>query len=98
MFLLLLFDDSRIVCPANLNLNHQIPPREAHRQRVPEYFKTKSAVVAYVKKSFADGATVIKEHGDKGILEMVVEAEEGRTVPMQDLAYGVIEHAGEHYG
>jgi len=63
-----------------------------------EHFKTKAEVVAYVKKSFADGAAVIKQKGDKSLLEMVVEAEEGRTVPLQDLAYGVIEHGGEHYG
>jgi uncharacterized damage-inducible protein DinB len=63
-----------------------------------EHFKTKSAVVAYVKKSFADGAAVIKQKGDKGLLEMVVEAEEGRTVPVQDLGYGLIEHSAEHYG
>ena len=63
-----------------------------------EHFKTKAEIVAYVKKSFADGAAVIKEKGDKGMTEMVVEAEGGRTVPIQDLAYGVIEHSGEHYG
>ena len=63
-----------------------------------EHFKTKSAIVAYIKKSFADGAAVIQEKGDKGMTEMVVEAEEGRTVPLQDVAYGVIEHCGEHYG
>jgi uncharacterized damage-inducible protein DinB len=54
--------------------------------------------LTYVKKSFADGAAVIKEKGDKGMTEMVVEAEGGRTVPIQDLAYGLIEHSGEHYG
>jgi uncharacterized damage-inducible protein DinB len=63
-----------------------------------DHFKTKAEIVAYVKKSFADGAAVIKEKGDKGMTEMVVEAEGGRTVPIQDLAYGVIEHSGEHYG
>ena len=62
------------------------------------HFKTKTEVVAYVKKSFADGAAVIKEKGDKGMTEMVVVAEGGRTVPIQDLAYGLIEHSGEHYG
>jgi uncharacterized damage-inducible protein DinB len=30
--------------------------------------------------------------------QMVVEAEGDRTLPIQDLAYGVIEHSGEHYG
>ena len=63
-----------------------------------EHFKIKSEVVAYVKKSLADGAAVIKQKGDKGMTEVVVEAEGGRTVPIPDLAYGVIEHSGEHYG
>ena len=63
-----------------------------------EHYKTKAAVVAYLKKSFADGASAIQQKGDKGMLEMVVEPEGGRTVPLQDLAYGVIEHSGEHYG
>ncbi len=63
-----------------------------------EHFKTKSGIVAYVKQSFADGAAVIQQKGDGGMTEMVVEAEGGRTVPIQDLAYGVIEHSGEHYG
>ena len=63
-----------------------------------EHFKTKADVVAYVKKSYADGAAVIQKKGDSGMLEMVVEAEEGRTVPLQDVAYGEIEHGGEHYG
>lgn len=63
-----------------------------------EHFKTKADVVAYVKKSFAEGAAVIQQKGDSGMLEMVVEAEEGRNIPLQDLAYGLIEHSGEHYG
>src|SRR5215468_1979007 len=57
-----------------------------------EHFKSKADVVAYVKKSYADGAAVIQKKGDSGMLEMVVEAEEGRTVPLQDIAYGEIEH------
>jgi uncharacterized damage-inducible protein DinB len=61
------------------------------------HFKTKADVVAYVKKSFADGAAVIKEKGDNSLLEMVVD-EDGRTAPLQALAYGVVEHSGEHYG
>ena len=61
------------------------------------HFKTKSDVVAYVKKSFADGAAVIQEKGDNSLFEMVVD-EEGRTISLQDLAYGVVEHSGEHYG
>ena len=63
-----------------------------------EHFKTKAEVVSYVKKSFADGAAMIQQKGDSGMLAMVVSAESGRTVPLQDVAYGVIEHSGEHYG
>ena len=63
-----------------------------------EHFKTKAEVVAYVKKSFTDGAAMIQRKGDSGMLAMVVSAESGRTVPLQDVAYGVIEHSGEHYG
>jgi uncharacterized damage-inducible protein DinB len=61
-------------------------------------YKTKAAVVAYVKKSFADGAAVIKAKGDAGMAQMVVASESGERAPMADLAYGMIEHAGEHYG
>ena len=61
-------------------------------------YKTKAAVVAYVTKSFADGATVIKSTGDAGMAKTVVTAESHQTVPLADLAYGLIEHSGEHYG
>jgi uncharacterized damage-inducible protein DinB len=61
-------------------------------------YKTKAAVVAYVKKSFADGAAVIKSKGDAGMAKTVVTAESHQTVPLADLAYGLIEHSGEHYG
>jgi uncharacterized damage-inducible protein DinB len=61
-------------------------------------YATKAAVVSYVKKSFADGAAMIQTKGDAGLKKTVVEAEGGRTVTGYDLAYGVIEHSGEHYG
>ncbi|HUE51582.1 MAG TPA: DinB family protein [Terriglobales bacterium] len=63
-----------------------------------EHFKTKAAVVAYVKKSFADGAAVIKAKGDTGMAQMVLAPESGERVQLADLAYGLIEHSGEHYG
>jgi uncharacterized damage-inducible protein DinB len=61
-------------------------------------YKTKAAVVAYVKKSFADGAAVIKSKGDAGMSKTVVSAESHDTLQLSDLAYGLIEHSGEHYG
>jgi uncharacterized damage-inducible protein DinB len=63
-----------------------------------EHFKTKAAVVAYVKKSFAEGAAVIKAKGDAGMAQMAVTPESGERVRLEDLAYGLIEHCGEHYG
>ena len=41
---------------------------------------------------------MIQQKGDSGMLALVVSAESGRTVPLEDVAYGVIEHSGEHYG
>jgi uncharacterized damage-inducible protein DinB len=61
-------------------------------------YKTKADIVAYLKKSFAAGAAQIQKEGDAGMNRPVVEAEGGRTVPLSDLAYGLVEHSGEHYG
>lgn len=60
--------------------------------------KTKSEVVAYVKKSFADGAAAIKAKGDAGMSETIVDPYGNRHVRLGDLAYELIEHSGEHYG
>jgi uncharacterized damage-inducible protein DinB len=51
--------------------------------------KTKAEVAAYVKKSFADGAAAIKAKGD---------AYANQQVRVIDMAYGFMEHSGEHYG
>jgi len=69
-------------------------------------FKNKAAIVAYVKKSFADGAAVIKSKGDKGISTLVVDpfAEDvpgnanKEQIRLGDLGYGIVEHSGEVYG
>ena len=60
--------------------------------------KTKADVVAYVKKSFGDGASAIKTKGDAGMLEAVFDSYGNRQVRLGDLAYELIEHSGEHYG
>ena len=62
------------------------------------HYKTKAAVVAYVKKSFANGAEAIQAKGDAGMMEKVVTPESHTTVPLVALAYGLVEHGGEHYG
>ncbi len=61
-------------------------------------YKTKAGVVAYLKKSFADGAATIKAKGDAGMAQTVVTAESHETVQLSDLAYELVEHSAEHYG
>ena len=55
-------------------------------------------MVAYVKKSFADGAAAIKAKGDKGMSDLVIDPYSNQQVRVSDMAYGFIEHSGEHYG
>jgi hypothetical protein len=57
----------------------------------------KADLVAYVKQCVKDGADVIKAKGDKGMNESV-NAGGPRLSKVGDLAYGLIEHSGEHYG
>jgi uncharacterized damage-inducible protein DinB len=63
-----------------------------------ENLKTKEQVVAFVKKCVQDGAEVIKAKGDKGLSEQVKDPFANQMVRVSDLAYGLIEHSGEHYG
>src|SRR6202140_972791 len=60
--------------------------------------KTKAQVVAYVKKCVEDGAALIKAKGDKGMSDLVTDAESKQQMRVSDLAYGLAEHSGEHYG
>lgn len=60
-------------------------------------YKTKAQVVAFVKKCVSDGADLIKAKGDKG-MNAEVEAGGPTKTRLTDLAYGLIEHSGEHYG
>jgi hypothetical protein len=82
----------------------QKPPSEEDPPRAQ--FKNKAAIVAYVKKSFADGAAAIKSKGNKGISALVIDpfAEDvpGNAnkdqIRLGDLAFGLVEHSGEVYG
>jgi DinB family protein len=59
--------------------------------------KTRAELVAFVKKCVEDGAATIKAKGDKGLTEAVNDG--GPHLDrLYDLAYGLIEHSGEHYG
>jgi hypothetical protein len=59
--------------------------------------KTKAQIAAFVKQCVADGAEVIKKEGDKG-MEKAVDDGGPHLDHLYDLAYGLIEHSGEHYG
>jgi uncharacterized damage-inducible protein DinB len=74
----------------------QKPPAQEDPSRAN--YKTKADVVAYVKKSMADGAAVIKAKGDAGMTGMMVDPFANQQVRVFDWAYGFIEHMGEHYG
>ena len=74
----------------------QKPPAEEDPKR--DQYKTKADIVAFVKKSFADGAAAIKAKGDKGMNDLLVDPFAHQQMRVYDLAYGFIEHCGEHYG
>src|ERR1700732_3168565 len=82
----------------------QKPPSEEDPPRAQ--FKNKAAIVAYVKKSFADGAAAIKSKGDKGISTLVIDPfaadvpgnANKEQIRLGDLGFGIVEHSGEIYG
>lgn len=82
----------------------QKPPGEEEPPR--SKFANKAALVAYVRKSFSDGAAAIKAKGDKGLSEPVVDpfaldnpGQAGKDqIRLLDLAHGLVEHSGEVYG
>jgi Uncharacterized protein conserved in bacteria len=72
------------------------PPAEEDPKR--DQYKTKAAIVEFVKKSFADGAAAIKQKGDKGLNDLIVDYFSNQQVRVSDMAWGLLEHSGEHYG
>ena len=63
-----------------------------------ENLKSKAQIVAFVKKCVEDGAAAIKSKGDKGMAEVTTDPESKQQIQVSDLAYGLMEHTGEHYG
>jgi uncharacterized damage-inducible protein DinB len=63
-----------------------------------EQFKSKASVVAFLKKSFADGAETIKAQGEAGMARTLKHPFANRMTHAQILFWEGIEHAGEHYG
>src|SRR5712692_10028416 len=72
-------------------------PRYPEEDLKRDDLKTKAQIVSFVKKCVQDGADAIKSKGDKGLNEAVNDG--GPHLDrLYDLAYGLIEHSGEHYG
>jgi uncharacterized damage-inducible protein DinB len=76
-------------------LGQKVPAEEDPKR---DQYKTKAAIVAFVKKAFADGAAAIQAKGDKGMSDLVVDPFAHQQVRVSDMAWGFIEHSGEHYG
>jgi uncharacterized damage-inducible protein DinB len=84
--------------------NGQKAPAEEDPPR--KQYPNKTALVAYVRKSFADGTAAIKTKGDKGILAPVIDpfaqdnpSEAGKNqIRLIALAHSLVEHSGEVYG
>jgi uncharacterized damage-inducible protein DinB len=72
----------------------QKPPAEDPKR---DQYKSKADIVAFVKKAFADGAAAIQAKGEKGMTTEVVYFPQQKSRVL-DIAYGIIEHSGEHYG
>jgi uncharacterized damage-inducible protein DinB len=72
------------------------PPAEEDPKR--DQYKTKAEVVAFVKKAFADGAAAIQKKGDKGLNDLIVDPFANQETRVSDMAWGLLEHSGEHYG
>ena len=62
-----------------------------------DQYKTKADIVVFVKKSFADGAAAIQSKGEEGMATEFVYSPHQKSRVL-DIAYGIIEHSGEHYG
>jgi uncharacterized damage-inducible protein DinB len=71
-------------------------PRYADDPKRDE-LKTKAQIVTFVKKAVQDGADVIKAKGDAG-MATAINAGGPRLYRIDELAYGLCEHSGEHYG
>jgi len=61
-------------------------------------YKTKAAIVEFVKRSFADGADLIKSKGDSGLNDLWVDPFSNRQAHFSEGAWGFMVHSGEHYG
>ncbi len=64
----------------------------------PAKFKTKPDVVAFLKKSFADGAAIIRQQGAAGLQKEVRNPFSNQLAHAQAWWYMGVGHGAEHYG
>jgi hypothetical protein len=91
------------VLHASASMYYFTDPAQGQKPRYPDDpkrdgLKTKAEIAAFAKKCVEDGAAVIKSKGDKGLSEWVTDPESKQQLQISDLAYGLTEHSGEHYG
>jgi len=91
------------VLHATASMYYFTDPAMGQKPRYPDDpkrdgLKTKAEIVAFAKKCVEDGAAVIKSKGDKGMSEWITDPESKQQLQVSDLAYGLTEHSGEHYG
>jgi uncharacterized damage-inducible protein DinB len=79
-----------------INPAKDLKPPEGDPKRAD--YKTKAAVVDFVKKSFGDGAALIGSKGDSGLSDLMIDPFSKNQSRFSDFAWGFIEHSGEHYG
>ena len=73
------------------------PPKDVENPPRSEY-KTRAEVVAYIKKSYADGAAAIRRLGDQGLLQESKAPFGNEMVTKAALFAEAMEHANDHYG
>ncbi|MGH9735964.1 MAG: DinB family protein [Candidatus Acidiferrales bacterium] len=73
------------------------PPKDTENPSRQTY-KTRSQVVAYIKKSYSDGAAAIRRFGDKAMVEEVKAPFGNQMVTRAALFAEAMEHANDHYG
>jgi hypothetical protein len=64
----------------------------------PEQYKTRAALVAYVKQAVADGAAMIEKGGDAGFTKPMLTGTKQKPNNPYFIWADLCEHTGEHYG
>ncbi|MGA2483645.1 MAG: DinB family protein [Candidatus Acidiferrales bacterium] len=84
---------------ANYYLINAAEGKKMGEENLPrDKYKTKAEVVAALKNSFEEGAALIKAKGDAGMAAEVKNPFGNSMIRLSDFAYGILIHAGEHYG